>query len=41
VTLTKKIRRYDDSWSRQAECVVGDEFGVMDFLARDDQIDML
>lgn len=24
----------------QAECVVGDEFGVMDFLARDEQIDL-
>jgi hypothetical protein len=39
VTLTKKIRRYDDSWSMQADCVVGDEHGVLDFLARDEQID--
>jgi replication factor A1 len=37
--LTKQIRRYDGSQIRQAECVVGDESGVMDMLALNDQID--
>ena len=39
--LTKEIRRYDDSWIRQAECVVGDEHGVIDFQARDEQLDVV
>ena len=37
--MTKQIRRYDGSQIRQADCVVGDEFGVMDMLALNDQID--
>ena len=37
--MTKQIRRYDGSQIRQAECVVGDESGVMDMLALNDQID--
>lgn len=37
--VTKEIRRYDGSWNRQAECVVGDEVGVMDFLAQNEQLD--
>ena len=39
--VTKEIRRYDGSWNRQAECVVGDEFGVMDFLAQNEQLDVV
>ena len=39
--LTKQIRRYDGSQIRQAECVVGDEFGIMDMLALNDQIDKM
>ena len=39
--VTKEIRRYDGSWNRQAECVVGDEQGVMDFLAQNDQLDVV
>ena len=37
--VTKQIRRYDGSLIRQAECVVGDEQGVIDMLAINDQID--
>lgn len=37
--MTKQIRRYDGSQIRQAECVVGDEQGVVDMLAINDQID--
>ena len=39
--VTKEIRRYDGSWNRQAECVVGDEHGVMDFLAQNEQLDVV
>ena len=39
--LTKEIRRYDGTWIRQAECVVGDESGVLDFQARDEQLDVV
>ena len=37
--MTKQIRRYDGTQIRQAECVVGDEQGVVDMLAINDQID--
>lgn len=37
--MTKQIKRYDGSEIRQAECVVGDEQGVLDMLAINDQID--
>jgi replication factor A1 len=37
--VTKQIRRYDGTQIRQAECVVGDEQGVVDMLAINDQID--
>lgn len=39
--LTKEIRRYDGTWIKQAECVVGDESGVMDFLATNEQLDVV
>lgn len=39
--LTKEIRRYDGSWIRQADCVVGDEHGCVDFLAMNDQLDVV
>ena len=35
------MRRYDGSWNRQAECVVGDEFGVVDFLAQNEQLEIV
>jgi replication factor A1 len=41
VKVTKEIRRYDGSWNRQAECVVGDEQGIMDFLAQNEQLDVV
>lgn len=37
--MTKQIKRYDGSEIKQAECVVGDETGIMDMLALNDQID--
>ena len=37
--MTKQIRRYDGTQIRQAECVVGDDQGVVDMLAINDQID--
>ncbi len=39
--LTKEIRRYDGTWIRQADCVVGDEHGVVDFLASNEQLDVV
>lgn len=39
--VTKEIRRYDGSWNRQAECVVGDEAGIMDYLAQNEQLDVV
>lgn len=39
--VTKELRRYDGSWNRQAECVVGDEHGVMDYLAQNEQLDVV
>jgi len=41
VKVTKEIRRYDGSWNRQAECVVGDEHGIMDYLAQNEQLDVV
>jgi replication factor A1 len=41
VKLTKEIRRYDGTWIRQADCVVGDEQGVVDFLASNEQLDVV
>ena len=41
VRLTKEIRRYDGTWIKQAECVVGDETGCMDFLASNEQLDIV
>ena len=36
--MTKQIKRYDGSEIKQAECVVGDESGILDMLALNDQI---
>jgi replication factor A1 len=39
--LTKEIRRYDGSWIKQADCVVGDENGIMDMLATNEQLNVV
>lgn len=39
MNVTKEIRRYDGTWNRQAECVVGDEKGIVEFQATNDQLD--
>ena len=33
-------KRYDGSSIRQAECLVGDEYGCVKFLAKDNQIEV-
>ena len=39
--MTKERRRYDGSYIRQAECLVGDAFGCVKLIAKNEQIDMV
>jgi ssDNA-binding replication factor A large subunit len=41
VHITKERKRYDGTLVRQADVVVGDSNGVVDMVARNDQIDMI
>jgi replication factor A1 len=37
--VTGERKRYDGTLIRQADCIVGDQFGCVKFLAKNEQID--
>ena len=41
MTLTKERRRYDGSWIRQAEVLVGDQYGSIKLVAKNEQLDVI
>ena len=41
VEVTRERLRYEGSMSRQADCLVGDENGCVNLLARDEQLDII
>ena len=41
MNLVKERRRYDGTWIRQAECLLGDASGCVKFWAKNEQLDIL
>mmetsp|Transcript_8485 Transcript_8485/g.14268 ORF Transcript_8485/g.14268 Transcript_8485/m.14268 type:complete len:138 (-) Transcript_8485:99-512(-) len=41
VTVTRERMRYEGNMSRQANCIVGDEHGCVNLVARDEQLDLV
>ena len=39
--MTKERRRYDGSSIRQADCIVGDAYGCIKLIAKNEQIDIV
>ena len=39
--MVNERRRYDGTWIRQAECVVGDSFGCVKLWAKNEQLDVI
>ena len=41
MTVTKERRRYDGTWVKQADVLVGDQYGCVVLVARNEQLDMV
>ena len=41
VTITRERMRYEGTMNRQAECIVGDDFGSVVLIAKDDQLEVV
>jgi replication factor A1 len=39
--MTNERRRYDGTWNKQAECIVGDQYGCAKLVVKNEQLDVI